>query len=463
MPLPPLSKEELAILSGGNSDRGSEIVPPESSCLSPPQENNVVMPDVKNPIQRVKSSLGAMRERRVARHQPSGFGFVFADRIDYLDAARWDALCHGASAWLKRDVLRVIEEHGPENILPRYAIIFQGDTPVAALAAQVVTVNGDRLQSTEKTTAASLAKRLLKSAKTAATKKIKQRMLVGGNLLCWGFHGIAFAPGINPELVWPAVSEALYRIRRSEKLTGQTNLVMVKDITAAQTEAQAMRTFSYRALETEPNMVLEIGKSWRSYDDYLAALDSKYRSNAKSQIKKLAAAGCILERLADVAAHADRLHALYLAVQGKAAVRLVTVPATYLPNLAASLGDDFRCHVVRREGELLGFVTTLRDGETAIAYYIGFDQAAAAEGIPIYLRLLHATIGDAIEWGCRRLSLGRTALEPKAAMGAKPEPMSVWMRHRIPAINWVVRGLLDSVPHDEPPDRNPFKSSPPSA
>jgi hypothetical protein len=126
--------------------------------------------------------------------------------------------------------------------------------------------------------------------------------------------------------------------------------------------------------------------------------------------------------------------------------------------MARALGDDFRCTAVRRGDEILGFVTSLRDGPTAIAYYIGFDRAAAAEGVPIYLRLLHATIGDAITWGCQRLSLGRTALEPKAALGAKPEPMTVWLRHRVPALNWLMRGVLGAVPHDEAPERNPFKS-----
>jgi hypothetical protein len=40
--------------------------------------------------------------------------------------------------------------------------------------------------------------------------------------------------------------------------------------------------------------------------------------------------------------------------------------------------------------------------------------------------LLHATIKDAIDWRCTRLSLCRTALEPKAGLVALPEPMSIW-------------------------------------
>jgi hypothetical protein len=103
-------------------------------------------------------------------------------------------------------------------------------------------------------------------------------------------------------------------------------------------------------------------------------------------------------------------------------------------------------------------VTTLRNGPTAIAYYLGFDRKAADQGLPIYLRLLHTTISDAITWRCRTLSLGRTALMPKAGLGAKPEPMHVWMRHRVPALNWLLRGLLGAVTHDEAPERNPFKS-----
>ncbi|HEX8351365.1 MAG TPA: hypothetical protein VF611_00465, partial [Pyrinomonadaceae bacterium] len=71
--------------------------------------------------------------------------------------------------------------------------------------------------------------------------------------------------------------------------------------------------------------------------------------------------------------------------------------------------------------------------------------------------LLQAVVSDAIGLGCRRLSLGRTALEPKARLGARPAPMHVWIRHRIPALNVAVRGLLRAVPHDEAPDRNPFK------
>lgn len=418
----------------------------------------------RNPLKRIASTLKTLHTRHKERHRPTGMGFAFADRVDYLDGKRWDELTKGSSVLLRRDVLQVIEEHGPENVQPRYAMIFRDDKPVAALAAQMVTVSGDSLRPEEAQdksgkSPAGLLRKAFKPATKVAGKNLRERLLVAGNLLSWGFHGIAFAPGEDHAALWPSVAEALYRIRRAERLNGPTDFVMVKDLTAEQSGLETLRRFSYRPFETEPNMVLQLDPAWNSYDDYLAALDAKYRRNAKDQLKKLTGAGCVIEPLSAVDSHGSRLHELYLAVHSNASVRLVTLPATYLPMLAATLGDDFRCTVVKRNGEILGFVTSIRDGDTAIAYYIGFDRAVAAEGLPIYLRLLHATIGDAIAWRCKRLSLGRTALEPKAALGAKPEPMSVWLRHRMPAMNWVLRGVLGAVPHHEAPERNPFKSS----
>ncbi|HMP81618.1 MAG TPA: hypothetical protein PKA41_02785 [Verrucomicrobiota bacterium] len=97
------------------------------------------------------------------------------------------------------------------------------------------------------------------------------------------------------------------------------------------------------------------------------ALDAKYRRNAKDVVKKLTTVGCVVESLTDLAPHSARLHELYLAVHRNASVRLVTIAENYLPQLAFALGDDFRCTVIRRSEQMLGFVTSIRDGDTAIA------------------------------------------------------------------------------------------------
>jgi hypothetical protein len=404
-----------------------------------------MMPTIK-PLRKLVTKARDLREHHRERHTPSGFDFALADSIDYLDQKHWSAVTAHDSLFLSPRYLQVLETAGPENIRQRYALIFQDKAPVAAIAAQSVTV--------------SLARLRRKPSGNGRLDQLEEKMLVCGNLLSWGMHGISFAPNVDHEPLWPAVAEAIYRLRRVDKLFGDTAFVMVKDIPDAYASAAtALSRFSYRELETEPNMVLDISPQWKSYDDYLASLTSKYRKQSKQIDKEVAAAGGIVEEIKSdqIARDAEQLHALYLQTHKNARLRLVTLPVTFLPTLADRLGGDMRFTILKRGDELLGFVTTVKDGDTAVGYYIGFDRTANTE-IPIYFRLLQSVVGHAIDLGCKRLSLGRTALEPKARLGARPDPMRIWIRHRIPMLNLIVRGLLHTIDdHEEPPERNPFK------
>jgi hypothetical protein len=408
------------------------------------------MPKIKT-LNKLVAKARVLRETHNERHRPSGFGFALADSIDYLDARHWQTVTAANSLFLSRDYLRVLEDAGPDNLQQRYALIFQGREPVAAVAAQSVTISLSRVSQKPR-----------KGRAAKPLEKLQEKMLVCGNLLSWGLHGIAFAPQQDQNALWPAIAEALYRLRRADKLAGNTDLVMVKDIPDSHSAgAAALSRFSYRQLETEPNMVLDISPKWRTYEDYLGSLTSRYRKHAKDIDKEIVAAGFRLELLAgakEVARHANELHQLYLQTHLNARLRLVTLSPAFLPTLAETLGEGMRCTVVKRDNQLFGFVTTIRDGEQAIGYYIGFDRATNVT-VPIYFRLLQTVVDDALKLGCKSLSLGRTALEPKARLGARPDPLRLWIRHRIPMLNILVRALLHTISHhDQPPERNPFKA-----
>jgi hypothetical protein len=403
------------------------------------------MPNIK-PLNKLVNKARDLRDRHNERHRPTGFGFALADSIEYLDGPRWDELTAGNSVFFSRRYLKTLEAYGPDNLRQRYAMIFRGHQAVAAVAAQRVTVSFSRLSPGKHEKVAKPLERL------------EESMLVCGNLMSWGQHGVVFAPGESRDQLWPAIAEALYRIRRADRLLGSTDFVMVKDITDEYNgEVSALRRFSYRELETEPNMVLQISDRWKSYDDYLGSLTSRYRKAAKQIEKEFTAGGCRTEELKDLSSVSEQLHSLYLQTHKNARLRLVTLSDRFLPSLAHEFGNDFRCTLARRDDEIVGFVTTIRDGETAVGYYIGFDRTLNSQ-CPIYFRLLQVVVDDAIKLSCSRLSLGRTALEPKARLGARPEPMRIWLRHRVPMLNVLVRALLHTISdHDEPPDRNPFK------
>lgn len=402
-------------------------------------------PQIVNPVQ----ALGDIKARRIARRSRSGLQLVLADRVDFMNPAHWDALA-AQTVFLSRDYLRVVETHGPANIEPRYAMAYADGEPVAALLLQRVSVGGAQLRKPG-------AKRLLDKPMA----RLKEHLLVCGNLLVWGARAMALAPGVDTDQLWHAIGEAIYRLRRADKLSGQSDLALIKDLGLPAAEAPpALRLLGYRTVETEPDMVLTLRPEWRSWDDYLASMTSGYRSAAKKLLKDCAAASLTLREAtaAEMAARADELHGLYGQVHQAQGLRLATLTPGYLPALAEALGPRFRCRVAEHaDGRWLGFVTSVHDGATTLGYYIGYDRAANAD-TPIYLALLQSTVQDALAFGSTRLSLGRTALEPKAKMGAKPEPLSCAVRHRVSALNWITTALTKTAEHDEPPERSPFKA-----
>jgi predicted N-acyltransferase len=388
----------------------------------------------------------ALEERRRLRSR-SAFQIAIADRFAQLNAEHWRSVTHRGSFFHSAEYQRGFERMRPPNIEPRYALISEGDRPVATVCMQIARMDLTHVGRSGR-------KRVLAKLR----RQLEQRVLVCGNLMAYGLHGVCIAEGADRPAVWQAVAEVLYRVRRAEKLAGTTDVVLVKDLdAAAMAESSVLKKLSYGAVPTEPNMVLQVDAAWRSHEDYLNSLVSKSRSDIKRLFRKFADAGCAVERLVDVATHQDTLQALYLQVHGNARFRPFTLPASYWPALGAAGGENVVMHVARRDERIIGFVLTLKDGETAFAYHIGFDRAAAEGGIPVYLRLLHASLEQAIAFGCRRVAFGRTALEPKARMGCIPEPTYIWARHRHPMLNQLVQPLLRLVEAEQAPAITPFR------
>jgi len=418
-------------------------------------------------LPRVRDRLDNRRRLR----RPSGFRIAVADTIAQLDPAQWDAVVAGQSWFFSRDYLAMLERVPPAVVEPRYALVSDSEGPVAAVVLQWAEVDGTRLRPVPKDAddelnpLRKLVDKLSRPARAAFANRLRERVLVCGNLLTYGQHAVATAADVEPDSVWPAVAEVLYRVRRAEKLAGQAGFVIIKDIPAGQDSGVGqLRDLGYRGVETEPNMVLAIDAGWKSHADYLASLASKYRSAVKNQIlAPIESAGLRVRAYTPSGALGQRTHELYLGVHENAALRPFTLHPGYFEALAAAAGERVRFSGLFAGDDdapeaLRGFIVTLADTQEAIAYHIGFARGPEGE-LPSYLRLLHASIADAIAMGARSLSFGRTALEPKARLGAKPQELQVWLRHRQPVFNQIVKRLVGFAHHEDAPETNPFKKA----
>lgn len=385
-------------------------------------------------------------------------GVTVVESIHDVNATAWDAVVAGNPWFLGRAWLDCIERAAPENMVFRYGILVENDEPVAVFHAQLIDISWDHLAllgTGEKRVP--ISKRAAMHLRNYALGAFGRRVLVCGNQFATGPYGIAIAPGSDSPALQRHVVDAIAAVRWPDGHA--PDYIVVEDFEANMPLPVPLSSHGFGILPTEPGMTLALAPEWRTYDDYLHALKAKYRKAALKTHAEIADAGGTLEDVVDIEPIANTLHALYDQVEKRAVVRFGQLPVEHLPLLAKSLeSEQFRCTVLRVHDEIVGFGTLIKDGDTAVAHIVGFDYAVNALH-PVYLRILHSLVATAIEMRCARLSFGRTALEPKARLGATPTPMEVYVRHRNPVINTVAQALLRLLPQERAPDRRPFNQN----
>jgi len=169
----------------------------------------------------------------------------------------------------------------------------------------------------------------------------------------------------------------------------------------------------------EPFMVLPVRSEWETFEDYLGAMSTKYRTRAKKALKL--AEGCEHVDLSDAPVHSWSAWASYLLKQ-TLRDKTVTLPASLEVLLKAykeNLGEAFRVFGYRKDGHWVGFITAIVDDEAVHAMHMGFEPNYAQQS-QFYQRSMMDLVRLAIEERKPLLNMGRTATEIKSTMGAVP-------------------------------------------
>jgi len=394
------------------------------------------------------NAIKAMKEkiyRHKERHTSLGYKTIVSESIDFLRPDHWDTIAGQNSIFLSRAYLKAIETFSPDNTSQRYGIAYSNDKPMVIIVCQIAELSGERLVKIDNKIA------------NALSKKYRERVLVCGNLVSSGLHGIAFNDDLDPEEGWKIVGEILNKIRHNENLSGKIDFSLIKDIKGdILKSSEAIERYSFRKIQTDPDMVLELPMDINSFDDYLKLLTSKYRSRVKKVIKSIDQSQYTCKEIELNQSIDKTIHALYLNVENKSNTRLATLVPGYFHKLSTNLKENFICKGIFDGDKILGFISIIIDNKVALAYYVGFDYEINEKN-PIYFRLLQLVIETAIEKNCNKVSFGRSALEPKANLGAKPVEAFIWARHNISSVNVVLRNFFRNIPFDDAPERSVLK------
>ncbi len=361
-----------------------------------------------------------------------------AERLSQLDRAAWDSVTRRAGVFLRHDFLAALEHAPPLECAPRYVLLSDdAGRPLGAAVAQLVHVRGARAVAEDSAAVPKPMRRLV--------PLVDERALVLGNLAAWDESGLALAPDADERTVWLTLADVLHRLRRAERAQGHVNVALVKDVAVTANAAAVLRADGYAPTASGATLALDLEPGWRTLADYLGAMTSHARCAVKKTLSAVERAGFVVRSLtADEAwARVAELERLYAQVWSRADVRPLTLCGVYFASLRTRLEDD--CALLALEGPtgLLGFISVLKSNDVAVAYYLGFDRSQDA---PLYHRLLVAAVEQALAWGCRRVSMGRTCDETKARLGATATPTQVWVRHRVPPLNWGLGAVLGALP-----------------
>jgi predicted N-acyltransferase len=228
------------------------------------------------------------------------------------------------------------------------------------------------------------------------------------------------APGVDR----PAVKQAISAFLKSQK---KVDTIWISEPPA---EAQWAAGEKYYQFHTLPmvHVALE-GRS--SLDDYVASLPKKRRRNFRHEQETFANAGATIETYRGVIGDNPKLHEELMALlQASREHTQFNVPyndvLTHPQAIAAQGQIVLTAHA---EGQMVGFMSLLQDGDRLMQCHGGLDYEKSHE-ILAYHNLISAAIERAIVLGCKTLSLGPMTNETKRRAGGvfRPIVSSLWNR-----------------------------------
>lgn len=408
------------------------------------------------PIIRISNRIsGRAPVCRDAAVLDTGHNLRIYDSIAPISAI-WDSIVPAQDPYWSSAFLSNIEKRPPGDYQFRYLIFYQKDQPIGVAYAQITefsawqSIRGD-VREEERKAPIPLFRHWL-------AKKLRLNVLILGNTLVSGPYAYFFKTGYTK--VADRIREASDLLINSLEKEGlPIHMVAVKDLEGNQTSDWTGYSSEWKQVCFQPRMVIRIDENWRSAEDYVSAMQSKYRVRYRRARKKLGEITSRRLRLDELEHFQDNMYGLYRSVAEQSGFNMVELSRDYWLKLAQLFGDDFSVRGYFLGDQMVGFYSMLR-GDHAIwhANYLGYDQELNHHH-QLYLNMLYDMVESAIAGHAVELDFSRTALEIKSSVGAEPQDLFCYFRHRSPLVNPFIPWITQVIsPDEEWAQRHPFRA-----
>ncbi len=372
--------------------------------------------------------------------------------VSEINSTDWNSVTDDRNIYLSLEYLGSLESTMSESIDFYYVISYSEEgKPVLASAFQLVVFEDKRRKY------ASHLGKLACHIKNKVLSPSTINVMVCGNVFSDGENGFLWK-NISPEIAIEEVALIAEILKEQKEIKEKSSITLFKEFKPSSVSyTDNLMKRNYRGFMVDVNMVMKIHGNWKSMDDYIASMKTKFRTRYKSVYKKSSDLDIRTLSGEEIRIHCDRINVLFWNVLEKSDFSFGRLTAAAFLSFEKALGDKFCLKGFFFEDKLVGFSTSFFNNGILEANFVGLDYKHNKE-LSVYQRILYNYVEQSLMLSASELHLGRTAEMVKSSIGAVPMNMKLYARHRKSVPNLLLKPIIQSISPSDFELRKPFKS-----
>ncbi|WP_343328232.1 peptidogalycan biosysnthesis protein [Polaribacter staleyi] len=377
---------------------------------------------------------------------------LFFSSIDEIPFQIWEALDCTQNYYFHPDFLKSLEKNHQEITFSYIVLVNHKKEPTAFASLKIIDFELNSIKNDFE-----LLKTIGRKLHVFPDKN-PLKLLICGNTFVSGEHGVFIKENQDKKAIIKELAESInHFVNSDKKLKKQIDAFLLKDFTKESLFiSDELTDYSYHPFSVEPNMKLEIDENWQNFDDYLAAMKTKFRVKAKKAFKQSAKIKIKEVTLENIDEVLPKMTALYEKVALNAGFNLGIFNLETYRDLKEKFGENYILKSYHLEDKVVGFISGIINKDSLDAHFVGIDYQLNREHA-IYQRMLYNYIEIAISKKLKNLNFGRTASEIKSSVGAVPQDLTMYLRHKKTIKNKILKLFLQRVQPTPFQQKFPFK------
>ncbi|MEO9570513.1 MAG: peptidogalycan biosysnthesis protein [Polaribacter sp.] len=378
---------------------------------------------------------------------------LFFSTIDKIPSQIWEDLDCTDNFYFNPDFLKSIEKNHPEITFSYIVLVDKMNKPTAFASLKMIEFHLNTIKNDFE-----FLKNIGRKLRVFPDKKPLQ-LLICGNTFVSGEHGVFIKKNQDKKAIVKELAESInHFINSDKKLKKQIDAFLIKDFAKESLFiTDELKDFKYHPFLVEPNMQLQLQENWHNLNDYLAAMKTKFRVKAKKAFKQSNSIKIEDVTLENIEQMLPKMTALYEKVASNADFNLGNFNLESYKDLKEKFKDNYILKTYWLEDKIVGFISGVINQNSLDAHFVGINYQLNRE-YAIYQRMLYEYIKIAIDKNLKIINFGRTASEIKSSVGAIPQNLTMYLRHKKSITNKILKLFLQRVEPTPFQQKFPFKN-----